>query len=362
MTSWRSNSTNNAPSAKNSPTSWTWTLVSEPRQHLAAAWYDGRTSRRSPASLFVENGELVVSREDGICRYPLTQVRVESALGAAPRRLFLPDNSFCETRDHSTLESMLGQARPSLVARMERSAVYAGAALALTVFLLVGGYLWGLPWAAQHLARLVPQHWAQKLGSSTLDLLDRHHTAPSKLPSRRQEELRAAFALLVPPSTSVPNWTLHFRTMQGMANAFALPSGDIVVTDDLVSHAGTDEEILAILAHELGHVAHRHGLRRLIQSVGVTLAVGALIGDFSDLATHASGFLELTYSRDMEWEADNYAIAMLRANNKSPRILAQALTSLKKTLPEQSSTLPALFSTHPDLDERIAHAETAADE
>lgn len=329
---------------------------------VPVSWFDGRTSRRTEAVLLRGPDRLVVRFQDSQKDYPLETVRVDQPLGSAPRRVDLPDGSFCEVLDHAGLEALLRvQARPGLVPRLERAWGMALVALTVTILLVVGGYFWALPWAAEKAAWLVPEEWNRQLGSSALDLLDRVHARPSTLPQARQETIRQSFVRLTPPSTPAPAWTLHFRDLGDPPNAFALPSGDIVVTDALVRAARTDGEITAVLAHELGHVALRHGLRRLMQSLGVSLTVAALTGDFSDLAAHASGLLELTYSRDMEWEADAYAIRMLRTNHLSPTLLAQALETLRDTPANATSTsdLPTILSTHPDLNERIHQASQA---
>lgn len=328
---------------------------------ILASWFDGRTSRRTEAVLLRDLDQFVVRFQDGQRTYSLDAIRVDQPLGSAPRRIDLPDGSFCEVLDHAGLEALLRvQARPGLVPSLERTWGAALTALAVTILLVVGGYFWGLPWVAERAAWLVPEEWNRQLGHSALDLLDRVHARPSSLPVDRQEAIRQSLARLTPPSA--PTWTLHFRDLGDPPNAFALPSGDIVVTDALIRAARDDGEITAVLAHELGHVALRHGLRRLLQGLGVSLTVAALTGDFSDLASHASGLLELTYSRDMEWEADAYAIRMLRANRLSPALLARALETLRdsSTNATVSGKLPRFLSTHPDLDERIVRADRAS--
>lgn len=330
---------------------------------VPASWFDGQTSRRTDVILLRDLDMLVVRSQAGQLHFPLSAIRVEQPLGSAPRRIDLPDGSFCEVLDHTGLHALLQtQARPGLLPRLEQAWGIALGALLLTILLAAGGYFWALPWAADKAAHLVPEELNRQLGASTLVLLDRIHVQPSTLPQARQDSIRNAFAQLAPPDPSAPGWTLHFRDFGDVPNAFALPSGDIVVTDALVLGARSDHEIMAVLAHELGHVALRHGLRRLLQGVGVSLTVAILTGDFSDLASHASGLLELSYSRDMEWEADAYAIRMLRANQMSPAVLARALETLRDSSVNAtvSADLPPILSSHPDLDERIRQADQAA--
>jgi Zn-dependent protease with chaperone function len=136
---------------------------------------------------------------------------------------------------------------------------------------------------------------------------------------------------LGPPDATQPRYTLHFRDGGPVgANALALPDGTIVVTDQLLALAAHDEEIFAVLAHELGHINRRHSLRMLIQGSIVAFVVSWYIGDVSSVAAGAPTLLlQARYSRDHEREADNYGADMLKANGISPRRLADMLTKLE---------------------------------
>jgi len=193
------------------------------------------------------------------------------------------------------------------------------------------GYHWGLPAASEWLAFQMPDAALARMGSSTLDVLDRIALSPSKLPAARQQQLRDAFALLAAPGGAQTRYTLHFRDGGTIgANAMALPDGTLVVTDQLVALAAHDEEILAVLTHELGHVQRRHGLRMLIQGSIVAFVVSFYIGDVSSVAAGLPTLLlQARYSRNHETEADHFGAAMLKANGISPQRLAQMLEKLE---------------------------------
>jgi len=103
------------------------------------------------------------------------------------------------------------------------------------------------------------------------------------------------------------------------ANAFALPDGTVVFTDEIVHLAHNDDELLAVFAHEIGHVKYRHGLRATIQGSVLSFAVGMLVGDVSAAADMLAALpLLLTtssYSRDFEREADANSLVFLDAHN-----------------------------------------------
>jgi Zn-dependent protease with chaperone function len=114
------------------------------------------------------------------------------------------------------------------------------------------------------------------------------------------------------------------------ANAFALPDGTIVMLDELVDLTKDDNEIIAVLAHERGHVERRHALRMVLQSSVVGLALAWYVGDVSGLLATAPAIIaQAKYSRDMEREADIYAEQTMLANGLSPCLLGTMLDKLE---------------------------------
>jgi len=118
----------------------------------------------------------------------------------------------------------------------------------------------------------------------------------------------------------------------GLANAFALPSGEIVITDRLLSLAKSQDEIDAILLHEIGHVLHRHSMRQVIQSSALTVALILVTGDVSAIEEWTialPGFLlESNYSRDFESEADVYAFERMLKMRKDPNSFGTMLSRI----------------------------------
>jgi Zn-dependent protease with chaperone function len=105
--------------------------------------------------------------------------------------------------------------------------------------------------------------------------------------------------------------------MEGMANAFALPSGAIIVTDRLIELADSQDQIDSVLLHEMGHVVRRHGMQRMLHSSFLTIAIVLVSGDVTTIENLAVTLpvllLESHYSREDEREADKYAFEnMLR--------------------------------------------------
>lgn len=311
------------------------TSPSEPAAALQvqAQYFDGRSARAHAVTLEL-SGTALSLRGQGVQRDDdIATLRVSEPMGAAPRLISYRDGAHCEVRDHAGMARLLAAShyRDGWVVRLQHRWRWAVAAVAVTVAVVFAGYRWGLPAASEFIAMHTPQSVLAQLGSGTLNLLDRGLFEPSKLPMDRQQEIAAAFVRLAPPEASPLRYTLHFRDGGAVgANALALPDGTIVVTDQLVKLAQHDEEILAVLAHELGHVDRRHGLRMLIQGSVVAFVVSWYIGDVSSVAAGAPTLLlQARYSREHEREADGYGAALLKANGISPRRLADMLARLE---------------------------------
>lgn len=299
---------------------------------VSARHFDGRSARAHSVCLRFSASGVVVEGETGEWPLPAGEFSVSEALGATPRSLTLADGQSFEVGDVAALARglrLLGR-REAAVTRWQQSWRGVCAALAATVLLVLVAYQWGLPALSRGLAAAAPAALSEHLAQQTLAFLDRGLTRPSRLPEARQAALRAKAQQWFPPAAGGPAWRLQFRASALGPNALALPNGEIVLFDALVELAEGDEQVLAVVAHELGHVAARHGLRQLIQSSLVGFIAGAYLGDVSVLVSGlAAALLEAGYSRDFEREADAYAVARLRALGQPPQLLATMLQRLE---------------------------------
>jgi Zn-dependent protease with chaperone function len=290
--------------------------------------FDGQSAQPKEAQLTID-GSLIVQVEGAASRIeiPLTNVRISERLGNVPRRIALPDGALFETTDNDGLDALLAGANidneGGLVHWLEsRWPIALGSlvAIALLSFLFVK---FGVPALANWGAQVMPPSVDRALGAQGLEILDKALFKPSKLPAARQKVLRNKFAWMTRDiRTDGHNYRLEFRSGDAVGpNALALPSGIIVMTDDLVALAKHDEEIIAVLAHEIGHVRGRHALRQLLQTAGVSALALALLGDVSSISGLASAIpalLQAKHSRDFEREADSFAKQWLTRNNIAP--------------------------------------------
>ena len=124
----------------------------------------------------------------------------------------------------------------------------------------------------------------------------------------------------------------------------------------MVDIAGNDDELVGVLAHELGHVHHRHALRAWLQNSMTALGFALLTGDVTSVtafaATLPTALVEAKFSRAFETEADDYAMALLTQLDLSPADLAALLRRLGRGAQDDDGALGYL-SSHPATRDRI---------
>ncbi|MDR2506805.1 MAG: M48 family metallopeptidase [Candidatus Accumulibacter sp.] len=347
---------------------------------MDAFYFDGRSSRRHAARLDALPGCLSLTLPSGEQRrVPLADIRVSEPLGKAPRTLRFSGGDFCEAPQNAELLALLNTIgyRQSVAVRLQsrwRWAVFAFVFLALTTG---AAHRWLLPWGAKIAAPHVSLSFMDRLSAEVIMMLDGQLLKKSRLDGARQKEISEGFKKLAvadPELASRQSYLrLYFRDFS-QPNAFCLPGGQIVLLDKLVELSANNDEIIAVLAHEIGHFRERHAVRRLIQSSVVGVIAAVYFGDISSLLSGLTTILlELSYSRDMEREADDYAIAALRRQGISPIALANALKKLsaahekrdaahenKEKRKDFRAIVSGWLSSHPGSDERIHRITTAA--
>jgi Zn-dependent protease with chaperone function len=214
---------------------------------------------------------------------------------------------------------------------------------------------------------MLPDKVLTVLADQTLASFDKTIFKPSTLDEARRRELREKFTAFLHAAGDRTDYRIEFRASPRLgANAFALPSGVIVITDELIKLAGDDAEILGVVAHECGHVRHRHILRSVLQNSAVLVVVTLVTGDVS--STTALGgavpayLLQSKFSREFEVESDAYAIELMKRAGVPAKHLATMLERLENAHRPQSDVDDAAdddgsvmdyISTHPPTRERV---------
>jgi predicted Zn-dependent protease len=334
---------------------------------LQAHYFDGKSSRKHEVSVMLSGARLKVVGRNASEELDVRRVRRSARIAGTPRWLYLPGGGACVTEDHDALDRMMRESGyERALHRWESRPAFAALAVGLVV-----GAMWllvdrGLPAAAEAVAARIPVEAEATLGREALAGMDRYFMKPSKLPAARQRALRARLVQMTAAAGVAVPYRLEFRASPVIgANAFALPSGIIVMTDELVKVSRNDQEVLGVLAHELGHLHHRHIMRGLLESSATALLIAGVTGDIAAATSLAAGaptlLLHAKYSRDNEAEADRYAIEVMRKAGLEPRFLGTILARMEGKRSRRGG-LPTFLSSHPATEEREALARAGSPE
>ncbi|HZM15253.1 MAG TPA: M48 family metallopeptidase [Candidatus Krumholzibacteria bacterium] len=238
-----------------------------------------------------------------------------------------------------------------------------GPLLLACLVVLAGGvtffFTHGLDLLVGWAVRLVPAEAEASLGRHLLESTLREHP---RLDDAATRETLAKCMRELHGSGSAGQDAPEFAALEialvddSTANAFALPGGAVVVCTGLVALMENQSEFLGVLAHELGHVHMRHGLRRVARTAGLGFIAAAVVGDVNGLSAivldQSALLLGLSYDRKEERAADDYAVRLLG----SRQLDGSGLLTLLERLEAEASgpSLPGFLSTHPPTAERLA--------
>ncbi len=295
----------------------------------------------------------------GSIEVPLGECVFRPPLGRIRRVIELPDDSTLESDDLEIVDQ-LGSASPSghrqrMIHHMESKWQWVLASIPILMLTVWIVYRFGIPAMAESVAFKLPVSTLVSASEGSIKLMDKLMFNDSELTEERQDEIRRGFDDVVAKLGSDDyEFELHFRSMNKVPNAMALPSGDIFVTDALINKAEADEEIFAVFAHELTHVERRHGMRMVLQDSGVFFLSAVMLGDVASAGAAISGapaaLANSGYSRNFENEADagaaHYCVEC--GWTTSPM-----QTMLKRIAPPGGSAVAGWMSSHPDTKERV---------
>ena len=336
---------------------------------IQGKWYEGKTSATEDVVCIVyDNGAYRIERmSDGdlILNRPRFDIHVSPRLANTQRYLLFPDGEKFATDDNDTVDRIETQfAKPSwlrFVNRLESHWRYVLPALVLLLLILWGLMSYGIPWVAKTIAYRLPPSILSFASDQTLDILDRSIFEPSELDENTQRELLGHFQSVLRAHSDYKPEILFRKGGRIGPNAFALPSGTIVFTDEMIQISEHDDELLAVLTHEIGHIVHRHGMRTLIQDSILGFVLMSITGDVSGSSELFLGLpvllTELAYSRNFEREADEYALTYMRINGISSLHFASLMRRIESQRPDAPEIANGKWinylSTHPLTEERL---------
>ncbi|MDV6374843.1 M48 family metallopeptidase [Deinococcus arenicola] len=346
---------------------------------LQGVYFDGRSSRDQPATLTLDM-QTATLQVEGFAdqNWPMRTLGVEAPIPGVRRAVTLPGGGRFETRDDagvSAWERATGRNRALSGVRALESRWWAAlAALGVSLGALALFVAYGIPALAQQAAFATPRSVLATFDRETIDVLQGgEYFGPSKLSAARQATLKAEFREVAAWAGGGYPYRLLLRDgeaggINGLgANAFALPGGTVVMTDQLVALAKSDRELMGVLAHETGHVTNQHGLAGVYQALGLALVTTVITGDIVSAGTFAAAvpaaLLRGGYSRAAETQADEVSGKYMLKTYGTTKPLQTILARLEKEDSEESGTPsrqsgPSIFDllrTHPGTPDRIQH-------
>ena len=201
----------------------------------------------------------------------------------------------------------------------------------------------------------------------SVDWMDKHNPV---LPENDPYTIR--LRKLTDGLTDVNGIPLNFKVYNVIdVNAFACADGSVRVFSSLMDIM-SDDELLGVIGHELGHVAKHHSKNAFKTALLASAAkdglssVGGVTGTLTDsqLGNISESLLNAKFSQKQEKEADDYGYDFLKKNGKNPYSMAMAFTRLQQLEKEagagKQSKVAKMFSSHPDTEARIKKMEERA--
>lgn len=220
--------------------------------------------------------------------------------------------------------------------------------------LIIGGFIalaiWGyvrlVPVIAGSISRHVPVEIEEQMGQSMYTGLKQQYRSDSVLTL-----LADSFAnsMNIDSVYDIKVTVVDYPEV----NAFAIPGGHIFIYTGLLDKLETKEELAALLSHESSHIILKHSLRSIISELGGYMLFSIFFSDAGALSTlilSAEDLKQLSYSRELETEADVNGISILEKNGIHPEAI---ISLLNKISSGESTAVPEFLSTHPVSETRI---------
>ena len=340
----------------------------------AGVFFDGRTSARQRVQVMLASAALQINDTNGrlLAEWPYSEI---DGLPAPANVLRLGRHGNARLERLEIFDPAFAAAIDARAANVDRSggrqhrqrAIAIGWSVVAVAALLAVAWL-GVPRIAGRVAPILPVVLEQKLGAAvdlqvrnTLDT--RHAGAAFECGTGGDKATaRAAFVRLTGQlqNAAALGLPLTFTIVhRPEANAFAIPGGHVYVFEGLIDAATGADELAGVLAHEIGHVAHRDGTRAVLQGAGLSFLFGMLLGDFvggGAVVIAAKSVLQSSYSREVEAAADVYGVALMRRAGGDGRALGTILARIG------GATEPGMkiLRDHPDTKARVAAIERLA--
>ena len=153
-----------------------------------------------------------------------------------------------------------------------------------------------------------------------------------------------------PPTRNPYSFEFHLLADQRTVNAFALPGGQVFITEALYMKLENEDQLAGVLGHEIGHVIERHGSERMAKGsfiqglVGAAGVMGGGTGSAS-AASYVGNMMQMKYGRNDELESDEWGVKLMLIAGYDADQLLGVMDILEKS--SGGGGGPEFMSTHP---------------
>ena len=324
----------------------------------AAGYYDGQRAGAEPVILELVGGSLKFDLAGATQWVQLDAMTLVEPVGTGPWLVELADGASLKITDQGFGRKLADENGSSGFVRMLEGAWHwALISIVVAIIATWAALTYGVPALSTSVAFALPEHVSTALSDEGLGVMDEVLFDQSELPAEKVEQVTGLFRDIKATNPEFSPYRLEFRASRIGPNAFAVPGGLVVMTDELVELAGSDAEIMAVLAHEVGHLHGRHSLRILLQNSLSALMIAGLTGDISNITALSAAIptilMQAKYSRDFEREADDFAFEYLETRGISTNALSDLLLRLEQSESDDGGDIPGWLSSHPPSRERI---------
>ena len=326
--------------------------------------FDGVSSRAAQVTLVRErSGDLLIHLDSGDPRrISVREYATIRPVGKSPIVLRLQNGAEIHVTTDARSRAVFGLGRSrltSMIEAIENRPLSVLSVVLVAVGVSVACYIYGLPLLAKNIAPRIPIAVKREIGSQGLLFLDKVMFMPTELneeqqtrPRRLVQRLQSIVALPLAPNVMTRRMGHGDKEA---ANAMALLPNTIIATDKLVASLD-DEELEAVLAHEMGHLHSDHGTQSLVRGSAVSIATLVLFGgDPGVFQALAINLVDSKNSRDYEREADLFALECLAKRGSDPMALHKALRKISEG--HEESGLGSYLASHPMTSERLVDIE-----
>ncbi|WP_164852425.1 M48 family metallopeptidase [Rheinheimera riviphila] len=337
-------------------------------QSIPGTYYLAASSQSCAAVLHYSTESLSILDPAGAVLWQGNDFTTGADLPGLPLEVRLVDGSYFLPDDPKARLNQFQKA--GLATRLEQHKTIIVLSVLLVPVLLWWISMVGIPKMAVAIVPWVPPTAIAAVDQQTLLMLDKTMLNPSELTADTQQYWREQWlqALTSLPQQQQRVIDIQFRQAKHLGpNAFALPAGTVVFTDELVSLLkDKPDALLAVFLHEVGHVQHQHGMTLLVQSTATSLVFAMLFTDLEGITEvllgTGSSLLQASFSRQMESQADDFATDHLKALGKSSSGFIDAMQAISSASggknAEELEQWMQYLSSHPSSVERIEKAKT----